>query len=190
MLLNGKRIMLDPGHSGRTMDPGACGAMSVESDVAFAISQEVESILKNRWGATVACTKNSIDDVPSDDLGYRCEVSDAFNADILVSIHLNAAANTSAKGTETFSMSHMGGLLAKCIQKQLVACLGTLDRGLKDGSRLYMVKRPDAVAVLTEVCFISNMDEELMINRDYKKAAEAIAQGIVDYFVVSGGVSQ
>ena len=46
MLLNGKRIMLDPGHSGRTMDPGACGAMSVESDVAFAISQEdIDAIL-------------------------------------------------------------------------------------------------------------------------------------------------
>ena len=186
MLLNGKRIMLDPGHSGRTMDPGACGAMSVESDVAYSISQIVADILKFRWGATVSSTKNSIDDIPSDDLAYRVEVSDAFNADILVSIHLNAAENKRAKGTETFYMSKRGGILAANIQKQLVACLGTVDRGLKDGSRLYMVRNTDAVAVLTEVCFISNMDDELMINRDYKKAAEAIAQGIVDYFAIGG----
>ena len=188
MLLNGKRIMLDPGHAGRTKDPGACGAMSVESDVAFAISQEVESILKNRWGATVGCTKTGINDDDSDELAVRVDRSDTFLADILVSIHLNAAGNPAALGTETFFMSKRGGILAGCIQKQLVACLGTVDRGLKDGSRLYMVRHTDAVAVLTEVCFISNGDEELMINRDYKKAAEAIAQGIVDYFVVTGEV--
>ena len=186
MLLNGKRIMLDPGHAGRTKDPGACGAMSVESDVAFAISQEVANILMTRWGATVGCTKTSIDDDESDDLEVRVDRSDSFMADILVSIHLNAAGNRAALGTETFYMSKRGGILAANIQKQLVACLGTVDRGLKDGSRLYMVRHTDAVAVLTEVCFISNMNEELMINRDYKKAAEAIAQGIVDYFAIGG----
>lgn len=186
MLLNGKRIMLDPGHAGRTTDPGACGAMSVESDVAFAIFQEVANILIGRWGATVGCTKAGIDDDESDDLQLRVDRSDNFNADILVSIHLNAASNPAALGTETFYMSNRGGILADCIQKQLVACLGTVDRGLKDGSRLYMIRHQEAVAVLTEVCFISNMDEELMINRDYKKAAEAIAQGIVDYFAIGG----
>ena len=188
MLLKGKTICIDPGHAGPGIDPGCVGPMGTdEATVAWDISNRVAAILQNRWGAAIVLTKSDVVDAPSDSLSYRASVANNAGADIFVSIHLNAG-SPAAHGTETFfyAGSDAGSKLAKSIQNQLVACLGLTDRGLKTAN--YAVLRlTDMTAVLTEVCFLSNYDEEEYINRDdiRQKAAEAIAQGIVDYLVTN-----
>lgn len=186
MLLKGKVICLDPGHSGPSYDPGCVGpAGTSEATVAWDITNRVADILSNRWGATVVMTKKALNDYESDSLSYRAKVANNAGADIFVSVHLNAG-SPAAHGTETyyFQGSAAGKALADSVQTQLVACLGLTDRGLKTAN--YAVLRlTDMTAILTEVCFLSNPDEETYINRDdiRQKAAEAIAQGIVDYLV-------
>lgn len=186
LLLKGKTICIDPGHAGVGIDPGCVGPMGTdEASVAWDISNRVAAILQNRWGAAIIMTKSDVVDAPSDSLSYRAGVANDAGADAFVSIHLNAGSPV-AHGTETFyyAGSDEGSKLAEAIQNQLVACLELTDRGLKTAN--YAVLRlTDMVAVLTEVCFLSNPDEEEYINNDEtrQKAAEAIAQGIVDYFV-------
>ena len=186
MLLRNKTICLDPGHAGLGIDPGCVGLMGTdEATVAWDIANRIATILQNRWGAAVIMTKRDVVDAPSDSLSYRADVANRAGVDVFVSIHLNAGSPT-AHGTETyyFAGSKRGYNLAKSIQNQLVSCLGLTDRGVKTAN--YAVLRlTNMPAVLTEVCFLSNPDEEEYINRDdiRQKAAEAIAQGIVDFFV-------
>lgn len=177
-------IVIDPGHSGDP-DPGACGAYSQESTVAWQIALKVRDRLVNQWKQRVILTKQNENDPASDSLYSRYSLANNEGADLFVSIHLNAASE-SAHGTETFSApgSYGGAALAACIQGQLVACLGLTDRGIKTANYSVLVNT-DMTAALTEVCFISNPEEEDYINQEstQDKAAAAISQGIIDYLV-------
>lgn len=183
-MIKNKIIVLDPGHSG-SPDPGACGVFSKESTVAWKIACKVRDLLAFKWGLKVIMTKQSENDPTSDSLSSRYNKANDVGADLFVSIHLNAAENKTAKGTETFSApgSKRGAVLAAQIQKQLVACLGLTDRGLKTAN-YSVLTQTDMPAALTEVCFITNTGDENFINQEANmdKAAAAIAQGIIDYF--------
>ena len=183
-MIKGKLIVIDPGHSG-IPDPGAIGEKYKESTLAWKISCKVEEILMLRWGARVIKTKQSENDPTSDSLSSRYNKANNAEADLFVSIHLNSAVNRSATGTETFFYpgSVKGAKLAACIQDQLVACMGLSNRGCKLAN-FTVLKYTQMPAALTEVGFISNFDEEMYIADNLDKAAEAIAQGIVDYFYI------
>lgn len=180
-----KLIVLDPGHSG-IPDPGVIGQQGTkESAVAWKIACSVQEILMYQWGAKVVLTKQAANDINSDSLSARWSKANDINADIFVSIHLNGAASAQANGTETYHYpdSTGGAKLAKAIQNQLVACLGLPNRGIKT-AHFEVLAKSSMTAVLTEVCFLSNANEEQFIRQPHniQKAAQAIAQGIVDYF--------
>jgi N-acetylmuramoyl-L-alanine amidase len=183
-MIKGKLIVIDPGHSG-TPDPGAIGEKYKESTLAWKISCKVEEILMVRWGVKVIKTKQSENDPSSDSLSSRYNKANNVEADLFVSIHLNSADNHSATGTETFfhRSTIKGTKLAECIQKQLVECLGLPDRGCKSAN-FAVLKYTKMTAALVEVGFISNREEEEYIAVNLDTAAEAIAQGIVDYFYI------
>lgn len=109
-----------------------------------------------------------------------------FGANLFVSIHCNAAANRAARGTETycFSLGGKGERLARCIQRQIVNSLGTVDRGVKTAN-FYVLKLTDCPAVLVELAFISNPEDEgLLADADKRdEFARAIARGITDYLL-------
>ncbi|MCX7780630.1 MAG: N-acetylmuramoyl-L-alanine amidase, partial [Negativicutes bacterium] len=63
--------------------------------------------------------------------------------------------------------------------------LGTRDRGIRFAS-FYVIRYTDMPAVLIEVAFISNPEEEMLLSsiEGRYNAAESIFQGIVQYFRV------
>ena len=65
----------------------------------------------------------------------------------------------------------------------LIDSIGTVDRGTQT-CNFYVVKHTDMPAILVEISFISNPDEEKMMNSEtgVKKIARGIADGIADYF--------
>ncbi|CUH96994.1 hypothetical protein P22_3120 [Propionispora sp. 2/2-37] len=187
--LSGKVICLDPGHGGE--DTGATGySDSLEKDNTLAISL----LLKNRLemnGATVLMTREedrqvSQDDTNIGDLAARIAIAHENHADIYVSIHNDFFADTATAGTSVF---HYGGSessrLAACVQKKLVEGLGTKDRGVRFGS-FYILRNNAIPAILIEVAFISNPEEEVLLSSadGRNKAAECIAEGIMSYFKV------
>ena len=123
--------------------------------------------------------------VQDDDLQSICDASNNFGADLFVSIHCNAADNIKAQGTETFCISELskGRKLARCIQSQIVNHMGTVDRGIKTGNTLYVIKHTNCPAVLVETAFISNSEEEALLASEQGKEgfARAIAVGITNY---------
>ena len=177
-----KIVCLDPGHSG-CPDVGAVGLFTMEYKEAWKIANRVKEILEKTKEYIVFMTKEEAEDSLSNSLAFRCQYANSLHVHVFVSIHLNASVNHSAKGTETYhyASSSKGKKLANHIQKQLVACLGFRDRGVKTAN-FYVLKHTHAPAVLTEVGFISNPNEEKLMSEKIEQTAQAIAQGIIDYF--------
>lgn len=157
------------------MDPGACGKYSEEADIVKYVGEVVCRDLEAAGIRTIF--------VQDDALSEICAVANRNKADIFVSIHCNSAGNKEAKGTETFfyAGSSKSERLAGFIQNQLISTMNSVDRGLKSGNHLYVVRNTNMPAVLTELGFISNEAEEKYLNEHKQVMAHAIARGVTDY---------
>ena len=88
---------LDFGHGGK--DPGAIGPTNLkESDVALKIGMIIKENLENVLEKVITTRDN--DKYYS--LDYRTKKANNENSDYFISIHLNSATNTSAKGCEVW----------------------------------------------------------------------------------------
>lgn len=173
------KVCLDPGHSGS--DPGAIGPTGVqEKVVALAVAAEVRRQLL-RAGCEVFMTRNSDIDVS---LAARSREANELEANVFVSIHANAHSDKQANGTETYHYpgSEAGKALAGAIQHALVAQLKRRDRGVRNAN-FAVLRETNMPAALVEIAFISNYEEEGMLESPafQAKAARAIATGIAGY---------
>lgn len=188
--LVGKTICIDPGHGGS--DSGAVGGTGTkERDNTLAIALLLRDRLEKN-GACIVMTRDSDKDVAfpgasaDEELGARVDAANEAGADIFLSIHNDSFTSSSASGTTTYHYGDAESVrLAGLIQKCLVEELGTKDRGARFAS-FYVIRYTDMPAVLVEVAFISNPEEEVLLaSVDGRfKAAESIFQGIVKYFKV------
>ena len=177
------KVFLNPGHD-RDYDPGACHWTGTrEADIAWEIGLKVQEHLEAAGVETMIMQSDNLcgwDCDREDRPEAVCPTSDAWGADLFVSIHCNAF-NQSACGTEVEYVSESGGIAAQCIQDQIVSALGTVDRGIKVRRDLMVLKHTDAVSVLVECAFIDeDEDHDKLVNRTDEFAA-AIARGITDY---------
>lgn len=167
------RICINGGHC-PGKDPGAVGRILQEADVAKRLMQSVAGYLRAAGYDVVEVQKNELYDV----------TEAAKGSDFFVSIHCNAATNQSARGTETYCYAPGGDgeMLANCIQQQIVNSLGTVDRGVKYNTGLYVLRNTDCPAVLVETAFISNPEDEALLQDRLDDFARAIARGVTDFF--------
>ena len=190
--LEGKKIAIDAGHGGN--DSGAIGPSGVmEKTVTLRVALALEQLLKAE-GATVIMTRH--DDVEVSPLGKkasaveelkaRCEVANRANADIFVSIHADSFTNPNARGSTGYYYS-LGSpksrQLADLIRRGLIEQIKTPSRGTQP-CNFYVVRNTDMPATLVELAFISNPDEERLLNSKdgIRSAALGILDGIEDYF--------
>ena len=82
------RVVVDPGHAGRNIDPGAVNATTglQEADVALSVSRLVEKYLL-AVGYEVKLTRNDWEQAKTDDLSYRTTLANDWGADIFISLH-------------------------------------------------------------------------------------------------------
>ena len=193
------RIVIDPGHAGRNVDPGAVNATMglQEADIALMISRLVENYLL-KIGYEVKLTRTEREQAETDDLSYRTALANDWAADIFISLHCNSAANQSAEGYEVWTSpgNTLGDKLATRIYGQIAAEFpdraGRTDYSDGDPdkeSRFYVLVHTDAPACLVEMAFISN-DAEAALLADaawQDRYARAIARGVTDYFVAMEG---
>ena len=176
------KVFLNPGHAPNgNPDPGAVNEETGlrECDVALTVGKSAASYL-NAAGVETELLQ-------SDSLYEICETANSSDADIFVSIHCNAAEAEAANGTETWicAGSNRGSMLASYIQNQIVDALDTTDRGVKIATPgvngLYVLTNTDMPAVLVELGFISNPDDEEILANKQDDLARAVARGITDY---------
>ena len=204
----GMTICLDPGHGGS--DSGATAFGAKESDLTLKIAQYCKEEL-SKYDVNVVMTRTTdtrLSEEAAMDLKNRVEVAKKAGASYFISIHINSATNSAAKGAEVYypntsgnkNLSSNGQNLAKAIQSQLAA-LGLYDRGIKirnytDGTTssnpnssdqdyygvIRYAKQANITGLIVEHCFISNKDEfdkYLGSNAKLQQLGIADAKGIV-----------
>jgi N-acetylmuramoyl-L-alanine amidase len=94
------RVVIDPGHGGR--DPGAQIQDLDEAEVVLDIALELERLLGRDPNVEVVLTRRTDAYVA---LEERTAIANKSNADLFLSIHVNASANQTARGFETYFLN-------------------------------------------------------------------------------------
>jgi len=173
-------VVLDPGHGG--FDAGAIGPTGLtEKEVALAISLKAAEILENN-DHQVILTR---DDDTFVTLNDRVDIANNSDAGVFVSVHSNAAHRNTVGGIETYHAPNRRSdsyMLANIMQKSMLDHLGLTDRGVKSDN-FYVIRNTEMPAVLLEIGFLSNQEEEELLRDSSfrEKAAQSIAEGIEEY---------
>ncbi|SFM42222.1 N-acetylmuramoyl-L-alanine amidase [Gracilibacillus orientalis] len=194
--LAGKTIVLDPGHGG--VDGGAEASDDTqEKDIALNVSKMLKDYLQQA-GAIVYLTREGDYDLAQDDttglsrrksedIQNRVAFIQEKEADLFLSIHLNALSDRKWQGAQTFY--HPGReqneLLAKAIQSEIRRNLENTNREALAMSQVFILKYAEITGALVEIGFLSNEEEkELLKSTSYqKKMAASIYEGISQYVI-------
>jgi N-acetylmuramoyl-L-alanine amidase len=215
-----KKIVIDPGHGGK--DPGTCSPNGLkEKDIVLDVALRVAKNLRENLGCEVFLTRDRDVFIP---LEERTAMANAKEADLFLSIHVNAAPNHEARGIETYvldlasnkdamrlaamenatsakQISDLQSILLDLMQnskiKESLKLAGLVQEEMVNGlnkkfssvSNLGVKKAPFVVligaqmpAILTEIAFLSNPEEERRLKD------EAYLAGVANH--ISGGVAQ
>lgn len=172
-------IIIDPGHGG---DDGGCSYGNLlEKDINLDIATRLRDLLLEmdynveltRWDDTSL--------TPSE----RAELANSKGSELYISIHQNAADDTSASGIETWYSSKNPNSkgLAKAIQTSLIDSTSAKDRGARHTGKLTVVCKTKMPSVLIETGFLSNEAERTKLSQDdYRQLiAQSIADAIYDF---------
>jgi N-acetylmuramoyl-L-alanine amidase len=97
-----RKIVLDPGHGGR--DPGAIGFGGIaEKDIVLSVARKLARKLQHDMGIEVVLTRKDDSFVRLED---RTAMANAEDADLFVSLHMNASPNSDARGLETYYLDN------------------------------------------------------------------------------------
>ena len=171
---------LDFGHGGK--DPGAIGPTNLkESDVALKIGMIIKENLENALEKVI--TTREDDKYYS--LDYRTKKANTENCDYFISIHLNSATNSSAKGCEVWLYNENSKLknLANNLCNNLSTKMDTPNRGVKYSKNLSVLKNTKMPALLIEIDFISNKEVEKSLRNDnhLKNIADTISSTLLSF---------
>jgi len=184
--LAGKIIYIDPGHGGR--DPGANYKDIKESDINLSICLILREKLEME-GATVYLTREGDYDLSSiytsrhkkSDLSNRINLINKSNADMYISIHLNATPSSKWHGAQVFydDVNKENKKIAEVISNKL-----NTDRNISEIKGMYLNKNLKVPGVLIEAGFISNAsDRKKLLDKNYQiKLSEQIVEGVIYYF--------
>jgi len=95
-----KRVVIDPGHGGK--DPGAMYRGLREKDITLDLARRVAAKLRKMLGVQVLLTRDRDTYL---DLEERTAFANTRDADLFVSIHVNAAASHRLSGMETYFLN-------------------------------------------------------------------------------------
>ena len=93
-------IVIDPGHGGK--DPGAIAFGLKEKDIVLKVAQNLAEHLKKDMGATVILTRDRDTFLP---LEERTAIANTNDADLFISLHINAHPSPQVKGFETYFLN-------------------------------------------------------------------------------------
>ena len=191
--LEGRRIVIDPGHGGAF--PGAVGVGGLkECDVNLGVALYLWGLL-DEAGADVTLTRSTDRDFVEgdslmlrDDLEARVAIVREVEPDILISLHHNAEPG----GDSTFNeiqiyhkLDDPGPSLdlARLMAKHLLLNLGEPDCKVLPGN-YYVLRNSPVPAILCEPSFLSNpvVEDKLKLAEKQRLEAESYFLGLVDYF--------
>jgi N-acetylmuramoyl-L-alanine amidase len=177
--LRGVLVVVDPGHGAADRgDRGPNG--SYEADICWQLARLIAERLIE-LGSRVRFTRTEAE---NPDVTTRASRANDMDADVLLSLHLNANKEQAAAGASSyyFPRSTTGEALAETIQ-QSISSLGIDD--CRSHARSYAILRETRMpAVLVEPGFITNADDEKRLEDPDGRAriADAIVRAVQSRF--------
>ncbi|UKO97617.1 N-acetylmuramoyl-L-alanine amidase [Nostoc sp. UHCC 0870] len=162
---------IDIGHNSPP-DTGARG-IKFEDTLNVDVGNRVISKLQALGHEVITCNPTRSSSV-RDSLSQRCNKANAARVEVFVSIHFNAF-NGQANGTEVFAASDSGRRIAQPVLNEIVK-LGFFNRGVKNGSHLFVLRNTNMPAILVECCFIDSQKDMNLFNAE--ATANAIVRGL------------
>lgn len=179
--LKGKVIALDAasgeGDSYEGKGPGGLR----EGEANLKIVMELEMLLKEA-GAKVCLTRTGSKHI---NLSERAEIANSVKTDFFISICQSAFPNESASGTEAYHYREdkEAAMLGSIILEEISPEMKCRNRGLRTAD-FYILKEVKCSTLQLNILYITNpQDEKKLADPDMRrKAAEAIARGIIRYY--------
>lgn len=185
------KVFINPGHSKNCIpDPGCCYNDIKEAQICYEIGCFLaDELLKRNIPCTVYQQQGNL--TANQQLNTVAKEANKSGADLFLSIHMNAAVNDVANGTEAWYQkgSTNGKKFAQIINKHMAKSFGSVtlqNRGTKEADGTLAVLRDTSMpACLVEVCFISNKKDADFVKINCKNVAERLANAICEYYGVN-----
>lgn len=184
-------VVIDAGHGGA--DPGKIGYReTLEKDINLQIALFLKELLESQ-DIRVILTREEDKDLSSDashfklsDMKNRIRLITDSQADLVISIHQNSYTDPKVYGAQCFyyTGSKQSLLLASLLQEQIITSTKqTKIREIKENSDYYLLKHSPVPTVIAECGFLSNPEEEVLLqNSAYqRKMAWALHLGIIQF---------
>jgi len=194
--MKNKIIIIDPGHGG--VDPGAVSRTGVtEDDINLRIALKLRKLIEQSGGVALMIREDDsglysdgrtkIRDKKNEDLRTRHELINSSGADIFISVHLNSFPQSQYYGAQSFYQKgdEEGKKIAELIQDELIEVIKNKNiRKAKSIDTVYILKNKKMPGALVECGFLSNSQEEKLLQEDkyQEKIAWSIFMGIMRYF--------
>jgi len=207
-------VVIDPGHDLRAnletepIGPGSAtrkikdgggtsGVVSgtTEAELNLAISLRVR-VLLGRAGVRVVMTRTRTSGTSIGNVA-RARIANRADAALFLRIHADGATSAAARGSHTLYPALRPGwtddihtdsrAAARTVQRELVRSLGFPDRGLQERADMTGFNWANVPAILVEVGFITNPNEDRALATEaYRaRAARGICRGALSYLRLS-----
>ncbi len=180
------KIAIDPGHGGQ--DFGAMYEERKEKDDNLDLALAVGQLLEDQ-GVDVVYTR--VEDVYNTPF-EKATMGNNADADLFVSFHRNAAVQPgSGKGAEVlvYQDANLPATVARSILEGMEAA-GFQNNGVTERKDLVVLRRTRMPAVLLEVGFLDNPEDNAKFDDNFEMLAQEIASGILKAIPTSGGQTQ
>ena len=181
------RIFIDQGHNPSGVNAGAEGNGLREQDVTYNVGIYLANLLNDDPRFTARVSRPTPETVlgtsNATSLQARVNMANSWPADYFISIHANASENPDINGTEAYvsSTDSAAWYLAQNIVTEIVRRTSTKYNGVFSRPSLYVLKNTKMPAVLVELGYITNYeDNQRMINEPYQ-FAYGIYVGLLNY---------
>lgn len=166
-------IGINAGHTKGGAGYGAVGIIK-ESEHTRKVKVSLERYLKAAGIRVKDCTV----DYAASQNAYLSKVVVMANGQDLewfISIHFNAGGG---RGVEVYT--YQGRQYQDAVEIcENIAALGFVNRGVKAGTGLYVIRKTKAKSMLIEVCFVDTADAELYLKIGADKIGQAIAAALI-----------
>lgn len=160
---------------GHTVSGPGYGAVGIikESEHTRLVGQALMGLLRSSGVTVVDCTIDQAN-TQREYLAAAVALANRQDLDWFISIHFNASKAHTGHGVEvyTYKGRQYQDALDVCNE---ISSLGFTNRGVKDGTGLYVVRKTKAKSMLIECCFCDN-EEDISLYRSV--GAEGIARAI------------
>lgn len=159
-----------------------------EQDITYDFGIRLAELLEADGRFEVRLSRPTADTILGTDnnsaLDYRVNDAEEWGADYFISLHINSADVSSARGLEVFTATgdNDGYAIGEEILNALVTSTELRNRGMKNGDHLRVLKNAKMPAALIEMGFISNESDAILLRDSSELFVRGLYNGILSYF--------